>query len=131
MKKATLLQFFHWYYPDGGRLWPEAAERAAELADLGITAVWLPPPYKGASGGYSVGYGTYDIFDLGEFDQKGSRATKYGDKEGLLNAVNTLKHHGLEVYLDIVLNHKLGADEKEKVKVKKVDPDNRNDIFQA
>lgn len=128
MKKATLLQFFHWYYPDGGKLWPEAAERAAELADLGITAVWLPPPYKGASGGYSVGYDTYDIFDLGEFDQKGSRATKYGDKEGLLNAVNTLKHHGLEVYLDIVLNHKLGADEEEKVKVKKVDPDNRNDI---
>lgn len=128
MKKATLLQFFHWYYPDGGKLWPEAAQRAAELADLGITAVWFPPPYKGASGGYSVGYDTYDLFDLGEFDQKGSRSTKYGDKEGLLHAVNTLKHHGLEVYLDIVLNHKIGADEKEKIQVKKVDPDNRNDI---
>ncbi|MBK5144237.1 alpha-amylase [Budviciaceae bacterium BWR-B9] len=128
MKKATLLQFFHWYYPDGGKLWPEATERAPELAELGITAVWLPPPYKGASGGYSVGYDSYDLFDLGEFEQKGSRATKYGDKEGLLKAVNTLKENGLEVYLDVVLNHKIGADETEQIKVSRVDPDDRNII---
>ncbi|MBS2694000.1 alpha-amylase, partial [Salmonella enterica subsp. enterica serovar 1,4,[5],12:i:-] len=67
-KKTTLLQFFHWYYPDGGKLWQEAAERAPHLAELGITDLWLPPAYKGASGGYSVGYDTYDLFDLGEFD---------------------------------------------------------------
>ncbi|WP_426817999.1 alpha-amylase [Winslowiella sp. 2C04] len=128
MHNPTLLQFFHWYYPDGGKLWPEAAERAAWLAEIGITSVWLPPAYKGDSGGYSVGYDTYDLFDLGEFDTKGSRATKYGDKEQLLAAVEALKSHNVGVLLDVVLNHKMGADEKEAVQVNRVNPDNREEI---
>lgn len=70
MKNPTLLQFFHWYYPEGGKLWQEVTERADSLNDIGINMVWLPPAYKGASGGYSVGYDSYDLFDLGEFDQK-------------------------------------------------------------
>ena len=80
MRNPTLLQCFHWYYPEGGKLWPELAERADGFNDIGINMVWLPPAYKGASGGYSVGYDSYDLFDLGEFDQKGSIPTKYGDK---------------------------------------------------
>ncbi|MEW5289921.1 alpha-amylase [Erwinia papayae] len=128
MQNPTLLQFFHWYYPDGSKLWPEAAERAAWLAEIGITDVWLPPAYKGESGGYSVGYDTYDLFDLGEFDQKGSRATKYGDKEQLLAAANALREAGVGVVMDVVLNHKMGADEKEPVQVNRVNPDNREEI---
>jgi len=127
-KKTTLLQFFHWYYPDGGKLWQEAAERAPHLAELGITDLWLPPACKGASGGYSVGYDTYDLFDLGEFDQKGSVATKYGDKAALEHAATTLREHGVGVIYDVVFNHKLGADEKERVHIFKVDANNRNDI---
>jgi len=84
MKNPTLLQCFHWYYPTGGELWPEVEALAPSLNEIGINMVWLPPAYKGASGGYSVGYDTYDLFDLGEFDQKGSVATKYGDKAQLL-----------------------------------------------
>ena len=71
---------------------PPSAPRTAEL---GITDLWLPPAYKGASGGYSVGYDTYDLFDLGEFDQKGSVATKYGDKAALEHAATTLREHGV------------------------------------
>ncbi|ECO1118157.1 cytoplasmic alpha-amylase, partial [Salmonella enterica subsp. enterica serovar Heidelberg] len=26
MKNPTLLQYFHWYYPNGGKLWSELAE---------------------------------------------------------------------------------------------------------
>lgn len=128
MQNPTLLQFFHWYYPDGGKLWPEAAERAAWLGEIGISAVWLPPAYKGESGGYSVGYDTYDLFDLGEFDQKGSQATKYGDKAQLLNAVDKLRQHNVGVIMDVVLNHKMGADEKETMAVNRVNPDNREEI---
>ena len=83
MAGRTLLQFFHWYYPDGGKLWSEVAEKAESLARMGITDVWLPPAYKGSAGGFSVGYDTYDLFDLGEFDQKGTVATKYGDRAAL------------------------------------------------
>lgn len=128
MQNPTLFQFFHWYYPADGKLWPEVADRAAWLAETGITGVWLPPAYKGDSGGYSVGYDTYDLFDLGEFDQKGSVATKYGDKEGLLNAIQALKKHKIGVLLDVVLNHKMGADEKERIQVNRVNMDNREEI---
>lgn len=107
MKNPTLLQYFHWYYPDGGKLWPELAERADELNDIGINMVWLPPACKGASGGYSVGYDTYDLFDLGEFDQKGTVATKYGDKRQLLAAIDALKKNNIAVLLDVVVNHKM------------------------
>ena len=44
---------------------------------LGVTALWLPPAYKGAGGDKDVGYGVYDLYDLGEFNQKGSVPTKY------------------------------------------------------
>jgi alpha-amylase len=74
--------------------------------------IWLPPAYKGASGGYSVGYDSYDLFDLGEFDQKGSIATKYGDKAQLLEAIDALKRNDIAVLLDVVVNHKMGPMKK-------------------
>ena len=128
MNNPTLLQTFHWYYPDGGKLWPELQARAASLRDLGINMVWLPPAYKGASGGYSVGYDTYDLFDLGEFDQKGSVATKYGDKDQLHAAIDALHSHGIAVLLDVVVNHKMGADEKEAIRVNRVNEQDRTQI---
>lgn len=95
---------------------------------MGVTEVWLPPAYKGASGGASVGYDTYDLFDLGEFDQKGTVATKYGDRAALEHAANTLKDTGIGVIHDVVFNHKMGADETERVQVRRANPDDRNEI---
>lgn len=135
MPPRTLLQFFHWYYPEGGRLWNDVAAEAPSLAGMGITDVWLPPACKGASGGRSVGYDVYDLFDLGEFDQKGTVATKYGDRAGLLQAAQSLRLAGVRVVHDVVFNHRMGADEKESVWVRRANPDNRTDIedvaFQA
>ncbi|OAT26866.1 cytoplasmic alpha-amylase [Buttiauxella ferragutiae ATCC 51602] len=128
MRNPTLLQFFHWYYPGGGKLWAEVAERAATLNDIGVNMVWLPPAYKGSSGGYSVGYDSYDLFDLGEFDQKGSVPTKYGDKAQLLAAIKALQENDISVLLDVVVNHKMGADEKERICVNRVNEENRNEI---
>lgn len=128
MRNPTLLQCFHWYYPEGGKLWPELAERADGFNDIGINMVWLPPAYKGASGGYSVGYDSYDLFDSGEFDQKGSIPTKYGDKAQLLAAIDALKRNDIAVLLDVVVNHKMGADEKEAIRVQRVNADDRTQI---
>lgn len=128
MKNPTLLQCFHWYYPEGGELWREVEALAPNLNEIGINMIWLPPAYKGASGGYSVGYDSYDLFDLGEFDQKGSVATKYGDKAQLLAAINALKEHQIAVLLDVVVNHKMGADEKERIRVQRVDEQDRTQI---
>ena len=123
---ATMIQFFHWYTPGDSFLWNHAAEKAEYMADLGITAAWLPPAYKGAGGGYSTGYDPYDLFDLGEFDQKGSVPTKYGNRDEFLNACQTLQDHGVGVIVDVVLNHKGGGDELETFQVVKVDPEHRD-----
>lgn len=128
MSKRTLFQFFHWYSPGDGHLWKEVAEKAPYLSQIGITDVWLPPAYKGASGASSVGYDTYDLFDLGEFDQKGSVTTKYGVKAAFDNACRALVDHGLRPIHDVVLNHKMGADEKESVVVRRVNSEDRTQI---
>ncbi len=125
----TLIQFFHWYYPGDGKLWNELASKASELSELGITAVWLPPAYKGISGGYSIGYDTYDLFDLGEFDQRGSVPTKYGTKEQYINAIETVHKYNIAVIADAVFNHKGGADELEKFTVLEVDPEDRTKVI--
>lgn len=127
MTKRTLLQTFHWYTPVG-RLWDDLAEAAPRFAEMGITDVWLPPAYKGASGGYSVGYDVYDMFDLGEFDQRGTVPTKYGDRAALERAAHALKDAGIGVIHDVVFNHRMGADEVETVHVRRVNPDDRTDI---
>ena len=109
----TLLQGFSWYLPSDGMHWDRVAQRAQELHDMGITGVWLPPAYKGASGKEDVGYGVYDLYDLGEFDQKGSVRTKYGTRESFLQCVEELHAHDLKVLVDVVLNQRMGADECE------------------
>jgi alpha-amylase len=110
---GVMMQYFHWYIPGDGSLWEQVADKAGELAAAGITALWLPPAYKGIGGGSDVGYGVYDMYDLGEFDQKGSVRTKYGTKAQYLTAVASLKTAGIQVYADTVLNHRMGADTAE------------------
>jgi alpha-amylase len=125
-QNGVMMQYFHWYVPEDGNLWNQLKDSAADLAKAGITSVWLPPAYKGQGGGLDVGYGVYDLFDLGEFDQKGSVRTKYGTKEEHIQAVKAAKQAGLNVYADVVFNHKLGADEAEEVEATPYDPENRN-----
>lgn len=112
-----MMQYFEWYLPENGLHWERCAAQAARLKEAGINMVWLPPAYKGAAGGSSVGYDVYDMYDLGEFDQKGSVRTKYGTREAYLTAVKTLQEQGIEVLCDIVLNHRMGADGTEDVMV--------------
>jgi alpha-amylase len=93
-----------------GSWWDNLASEAPALAQAGITAIWLPPPYKGAGGNQDDGYGGYDHYDLGEFNQKGSVATHYGTLADLLNCVAAFKQQNIQVYADIVMNHMMGAD---------------------
>ena len=111
----TLMQYFEWYLPSDRNFWNIVANNARKLSDIGVTGVWLPPAYKGTSGRNDTGYGVYDLYDLGEFNQKGSIPTKYGTKEEYLNAIKVLKGNNVAVLADIVLNHKMGADELEDV----------------
>jgi alpha-amylase len=123
---GVMMQYFHWYIAPDGKLWNQLTENAENLSNAGITSVWLPPAYKGTGGGYDVGYGVYDIFDLGEFDQKGSVRTKYGTKDEYLTAIKTAQKVGIQVYADVVLNHKLGADLEEEIEATPFSFDDRN-----
>jgi alpha-amylase len=128
-KNQTLIQFFEWYIPADGNHWNRFKKSVADLLSMGITAAWLPPAYKGTRGKVSEGYDVYDIFDLGEFDQKGTVATKYGSKKDYIDAVTSARQAGLKVYVDVVLNHMGGAEEKEKFRARKVDPANRTNFI--
>ena len=128
MTNGTLMQYFEWYLPSDSSLWKQLSEKAESLAESGITALWLPPAYKDANGTNGVGYAVYDLYDLGEFDQKGCVATKYGTRKEYLSAIKACQKAGIDVYADIVLNHKTGADEPETLNAYECTGFNRDQI---
>ena len=121
-----IMQFFEWYLPADSMFWKDALNQIDYLASLGINYVWLPPAYKGASGIFDVGYCVYDLYDLGEFNQKGDIKTKYGTKEEYLNCIKAFQSKNIKVLADIVFNQKMGADETEDVIAIEDNPVNRN-----
>jgi alpha-amylase len=124
--RGVMFQYFEWNCRPDGSLWRELAERAIEIRNLGTTAVWLPPAYKAFGGANDTGYAVYDLYDLGEFDQKGSVRTKYGTRDEFLAAVRAVQDAGMDAYADVVLNHRMGGDETEDVEVEEVNCDDRN-----
>ncbi|WP_276484379.1 alpha-amylase [Paraflavitalea pollutisoli] len=128
MSNPIMFQFFHWYTPDDGNLWNHCKEQAAWLAKLGITHIWLPPAYKSARGTWEPGYAVYDLFDLGEFDQQNTVRTRHGDKQQYLDCIKALHEQQIQVIADIVLNHKHGGDETEKMGAREVNTANRQEM---
>ncbi len=125
-----LIQYFHWYLKQDDYLWQNLKEDAKHLKSLGVTKVWMPPAYKGSHGNADAGYGVYDMYDMGEFDQKGTVGTKYGTHVEYQEAIDALKQEGIDVIADVVLNHKLGADATEMVDVISINPNDRNHVYE-
>ena len=124
----VMMQYFEWYLPDDGKQWERLQNDAEHLKSIGVGGVWMPPFCK-ATGTNDVGYGIYDLFDMGEFDQKGSVRTKYGTREQLKAAIDGLHEQGIQAYADAVLNHKAGADETETFKVVEVSQEDRKQVI--
>ncbi|KAF9816657.1 hypothetical protein IEO21_03962 [Rhodonia placenta] len=122
---ALMVQFFTWdcRHPHMS-WWQHFASEVPRLAELGVTQVWLPPPNKAMTKD-GQGYDAYDLWDLGEFNQKGTTATRWGTKDELAHAIATARTHGIDVLIDAVMNHKLGGDRVETFKAIPVDPQNR------
>jgi len=116
---GVMMQAFYWDVPQttsGQTWWQVLGGKASELKSAGITALWLPPAYKG-SGINDVGYGVYDRYDLGEFNQKGTVATHYGTLAQLQSCISALHGQGVQVYEDMVMNHLTSADAQEQFNV--------------
>ncbi|KAL4780515.1 glycoside hydrolase superfamily [Aspergillus varians] len=122
---SLMFQAFEWNVPDDQAHWRRLYHVLPTLKAMGIDNVWIPPGCK-AMNPSSNGYAVYDLYDLGEFDQKGSQPTKWGTKEDLQQLVSRAQELGLGIYWDAVLNHKAGADSTERFPAVKVDPQNRN-----
>ncbi|KAG9579200.1 glucan 1,4-alpha-maltohexaosidase precursor, partial [Aureobasidium melanogenum] len=117
-QNPTLLQAFEWHTPGGH--WTRLANAAPGLADIGITSLWLPPGCK-ANNPHGNGYDCYDLWDLGEFDQKWTRATKWGSREELNELIAKAQSLGVLIIWDAVLNHKTAGDAKEECWAVEVD----------
>ncbi|MDD7543892.1 MAG: alpha-amylase [Peptoniphilaceae bacterium] len=124
MENGVMMQVFQWESPADGQFYNQLAKIAPNLSRLGVTAVWMPPAAKGVSD-QDVGYGSYDYWDLGEFDQKGTIRTKYGTKKELEACIHALHEAGIHVYADMVFNHKGGADATETFRAVMVDQNDR------
>src|SRR5690554_1424696 len=125
MQRKTMIQAFEWYINHDDKHWENLLGKVGSFKDLGLNQVWLPPAFKGQKGTKDSGYGVYDLYDLGEFDQKGHIETKYGHRDSYLKLIEQLKKNDLDLIVDVVLNHRIGADETEIVFAKKVDMENR------
>lgn len=121
---SVLLQGFEWNVPPDNAHYKRLTSALPSLASIGITALWLPPGCKAASP-EGNGYDIYDLYDLGEFEQKGKRATKWGSIEDLLALRDKAAKCGVALYWDAVLNHKAGADRTERCRVVEVDSNDR------
>lgn len=135
----TVLQGFEWYLPgftiktlrERGLYidqkvshWRRLIDLLPQISDLGFTSVWIPPACK-ATNPNDVGYGVYDLYDLGEFDTKGSVGTKWGTKDELQAFCSQAKQLNIDIIFDAVLNHKAAADASEEALAVRVNPRNR------
>lgn len=105
----VMLQGFYWDAEPRLGWWTNLSGKVSDLASVGFTMIWLPPPYKAANAGYSVGYDPFDHYDLGEYYQKYSTPTRYGTKAELTNLLSALIATNMVPVCDIVLNHMAGG----------------------
>ncbi|KAA8495621.1 Alpha-amylase 3, chloroplastic [Porphyridium purpureum] len=97
----VLFQSFNWtsskYNGSSGSWYNHIKKLAPEIAELGVTYVWFPPPQDSLS---PEGYMPRDIDKLD---------SKYGSEQELKACVDELKSRGLHCLADTVLNHRCAS----------------------
>lgn len=107
----AMMQAFYWDVPVddvslNGSWWDTLSAQSGELKSAGITGIWIPSPAKGNFGIWDMGYGIFDHYDLGNYNQKGTVETRFGSRSELENMISTMHASPkIDVYADIILNH--------------------------
>ncbi|MFG0326705.1 MAG: GC-type dockerin domain-anchored protein [Phycisphaerales bacterium JB037] len=96
--------FLQWFEAS----WNDIERKMPDFFIAGYDATWLPPPSKAASTA-SVGYDTFNRFDLG----KPGGETAYGTEEDFRAMVDEFHRANALVYVDAVLNHNSGRTESQ------------------
>lgn len=102
------LQGFYWNSTPGGTWYDSLSNIAAHLKSSGFKGIWIPPAAKGG-GSMSMGYDIYDNYDFGEYNQKGTTRTRFGNRAQLVNMVSVYRQLGMQLYFDLVMNHQGNA----------------------
>jgi dextransucrase len=119
LDKHVIFQSFALYQPDDHDTYTKLAASAQRLANLGITDLWAPPPYRVANDSkYREGYAIADRYDLGNY---GKGPTKYGTEDQLRTAITALHAAGLRAEVDVVPNQVIGLPGRHVVPVTSVD----------
>lgn len=108
---GVMMQGFYWDTPSGWyNIMNNNAEALRNMAGgYGLNRMYFPPPSKGQGGGFSMGYDPADYFDVGQYNQHGWTATRFGNQTELRNATAAYRNRGIVTMADIVLNHRSGG----------------------
>ena len=111
----VMMQAFYWNVPvnettKNGSWYDTIRTKIPAMKTAGIRALWMPPPSKGNFGISDMGYGIFDHYDLGQYNQKGTTETRFGSKTELTNMISqahstTGGAPNMDIYADVVLNH--------------------------
>lgn len=105
----VLMQGWFWDYPKTAQSanWTDTLNtKIADLAEKGITHMWLPPFTRSSFGSGSNGYDPKDLYDLGEY---GLGPTGFGTRSQLDNLISTIQSNGMKAVADVVYNHRDGG----------------------
>ena len=116
----VMMQAFYWNVPvdtanKNGSWWDTLRIKASSLSSAGFTGLWIPPPSKGNWGIEDMGYGLFDHYDLGNYNQKGSTETRFGSRSELNSMISTMHSNNVKVYADVILNHVYGDEAEREV----------------
>lgn len=121
----VMMQAFYWNVPVDetnldGTWWDNLAGKSTELKNAGFTGIWVPSPAKGNWGITDMGYGIYDHYDLGNYNQKSTTETRFGSRselESMISAMHDVSNNQskINVYADVVLNHVYSSDDNDEV----------------
>jgi len=114
----VMMQAFYWDVPVdaanyNGTWWDNLKNKSTILKNAGIKGIWVPSPAKGNFGIYDMGYGIFDPYDLGNYNQKGTTETRFGSRLELEQMISTMHTNQIDVYADIVLNHLYTGDSED------------------
>lgn len=90
--------------PCGPRVYSSLASTSQQSCKTAWTRLWCVWPGICYSHSITICVWSFLQWDLGEFDQKGSVATRWGTKEELLQACNVARQNQIDILIDAVLN---------------------------
>lgn len=111
----VMMQAFYWNVPvnestKNGSWYDSIRTKIPAMKTAGIRALWMPPPSKGNFGIVDMGYGLFDHYDLGAYNQKGTTETRFGSKAELQSLITEAHSTSggapyMDLYADVLLNH--------------------------